>query len=586
MSKSEHLNISYPFGNQPYAFIDFFAGGGGASEGIKQAIGRDPDIAINHDKVALSMHAANHLQTTHLDVDVFEHHPKSVAGDKKIIAWFSPDCTWHSNAKGKVLDRHSEHEKALKASMKGTKCVAQETNKATRVRGLAWVALGYAMATDMELFFLENVKEFKDWGPVMLTEGGEYIADSSMKGETYKAFVHCLTTGLDRNSSSLPEIREFLKTFLGDDYNEERLFKGLGYKLESKLLKACDYGTPTTRERFYLIARKDGFPIVWPTPTHTKENYRTIAECIDWSIPCPSIFDSSAEIKAKYGIRANRPLAEKTLKRIAKGIDRFVINAKEPFIMTNIHNNPARGISEPLPTILTGNHHALMVPYLQTYYGENQSQDPRGQVLSEPVRTITAKGLRHGIVVPFLTECANGSSQRIFSAQEPMRTQVASTKGGHFALVSAFMAQHNLGNVGRSMVEPLSTITTTGSQQQLVSAQVQRWTSSLENGVHFDMVETLLERFSELKKNGKYGIITIDGIDYQIVDIGMRMLTPRELFRAQGFPENYIIEYDALGNGITKTAQVRMCGNSVCPPVAKALIEANYYSITNTAKAA
>lgn len=613
MSKATQANMNtYLYDDKKsILFIDLFAGGGGASKGIKQAIGRDPDIAINHDEIALSMHAVNHLGTEHFDVDVFEHHPKNVARGKKIVAWLSPDCTFHSNAKGKVLDRHSGHEKALKASKKGTKCVAQETNKATRVRGLAWVALGYAMVTDMELFFLENVKEFRDWGPVILTDDDEYVADPSKKGETYKAFVQCLTTGLDRYNPTLPEIREFLETFLGDDYNEEKLFKGLGYKLEAKLLKACDYGTPTTRERFYLIARKDGMPIVWPEPTHTPKNYRTVAECIDWNIPCPSIFDTSAEIKAKYGIRANRPLAEKTLKRIAKGIDKFVINAKEPFIMTNAHSN------EPV------------VPYLQTYYGENQSQEPRGQVLNEPVRTITAKGLRHGIVVPFLTECANGSSQRIFSAKEPMRTQVASTKGGHFALVSAYMAQHNLGNVGRPLNAPLSTVTTTGSQQQLVSAHIQRYFGQsigheinspshtlttkerdalivshitkmkgtnigqpcdeplqtvTAGGSHFGEVRTLLEKFSALKEDGHYGIVVIDGINYQIVDIGMRMLTPKELFRAQGFPEDYIIENGASGKRITKTAQVRMCGNSVCPPVAKALVKANYFTIFNTVK--
>lgn len=633
MSRPTQSNMnSFLFDDRnPILFIDFFAGGGGASTGIAQAIGRDPDIAINHDEVALSMHAVNHCNTAHFDVDVFEHHPKNVARGKKIAAWFSPDCTFHSNAKGKVLDRHSEHEKALKASKKGTKCVAQKNNKATRVRGLAWVALGYAMATDMELFFLENVKEFKDWGPVMLTEDGEYVADPTRKGETYKAFVQCLTTGLDKDSPTLPEIREFLEAFLKDDYDEEVLFQGLGYTLESKLLKACDYGAPTTRERFYLIARKDGMPIVWPKPTHTKDNYKTVAECIDWTIPCPSIFDTSEEIKAKYGIRANRPLAEKTLKRIAKGIDRFVINAKEPFIMAQVHNNEPSASSEPLSTIMTVNKHSLIVPYLQTYYGENQSQDARGQMLNEPVRTITAKGLRHGIVVPFLTECANGSSQRVFNANEPMRTQVASTKGGHFALVSAFMAQHNLGNVGRDLKAPLSTVTTTGSQQQLVSAHIQRYFGQsighevndpshtlttkerdalivshltkmrgtnigqscneplqtiTAGGIHFGEVRALLEKFSKLKEDGHYGIVTIDGVDYQIIDIGMRMLTPRELFRAQGFPEDYIIEHDASGNCITKTAQVRMCGNSVCPPVAKALVEANFFFTCSALKAA
>lgn len=250
-------------------------------------------------------------------------------------------------------------------------------------------------------------------------------------------------------------------------------------------------------------------------------------------------------------------------------------------------------------------------------------------MLNEPVRTITAKGLRHGIVVPFLTECANGSSQRIFSAKEPMRTQVASTKGGHFALVSAYMAQHNLGNVGRPLKAPLSTVTTTGSQQQLVSAHIQRYFGQsigheinspshtlttkerdalivshitkmkgtnigqpcdeplqtiTAGGSHFGEVRTLLEKFSELKEDGHYGIVVIDGINYQIVDIGMRMLTPKELFKAQGFPEDYIIENGASGKSITKTAQVRMCGNSVCPPVAKALVKANYFTIFNTVK--
>ncbi|NBK98206.1 MAG: hypothetical protein EOM50_09320 [Erysipelotrichia bacterium] len=690
-AKTQLSMSNYLFNDREYMFIDFFAGGGGASTGIKQAIGRDPDIAINHDEIALSMHAANHLQTIHLDVDVFEHHPKNVVRGKKVVAWFSPDCTWHCNAKGTVLDRHGEHDKSLKFAKKGTKCAAQGTNKATRVRGLAWVALGYALSTDLELFFLENVKEFLDWSPVIINKKGEYIADKTKKGETFKAFIQCLTTGLPRDSATLPEIREFLSTFLLDDYDEEKLFKGLGYKVEHRLLKACDYGAPTIRERLFMIARKDGHPIVWPKATHGSPKklkagqmpWIGVHKILDFTQPSYSIFMSKTEKDVK-GLRIKRPLHDSTLRRIGKGLQKFVINDPEPFLVTVNHKENKKGefrgqsaneplhtittklgtgivfpcveriikapwvvkgyggprggyassIKAPIGAITTVDHNALgslmLAPYISTYFGERKDEngdnivDGRGQRVDNPLSVITAGGMRHSLVLPELVELpyvVRDFNKSIGSDVNDPIGAITTAGNGKCSLSTVHAVKFRGCNYGYSVKEPAHTITAEGTHQGIVETvlsdgkesfntiQSDEYAqtfvhsrlgtkSSLEtyvNNVEYDAVtglfwdkatkaridavrEFLREFTSVDDQDSLMGIISINGSKYQIIDITLRMLTPRELFSAQGFPEDYIIDKTITGKPLTKEQQVRMVGNSVSPKVAQALVWANIMS--------
>ncbi len=510
--------------------IDSFAGGGGASLGIEMALGRGPDIAINHDREAIAMHAANHPGARHFCEDVWHIDPVEATGGRPVgLAWFSPDCKHFSKAKGgKPVEK--------------------------KIRGLAWVVIRWARAVAPRVIMLENVEEFQDWGPLL---------DNGMpcpirKGLTFRRW--------------------------------KKQLENLGYAVECRELRACDYGAPTIRKRLFVIARRDGVPIAWPEPTHGLGliPYRTAAECIDWSHPCPSIFERK------------RPLAEATMRRIAKGVMRYVIDAKEPFIVTCNHG------------------------------GEGF----RGQGVHEPMKTITAARDAHGLVVPFLTEHANASHQRNFSADEPLRTQCAQVKGGHFALVAphvltntsghpgaavseplrtvttgghhalvaAFLAQHNTGMTGHDARKPLSTITARGTQQQLVTSHLLKLYGTCAHGQdnrepmptitgggqHIGEVRAFLikyygtdqdpqlrEPLHTVTTKDRFGIVTVKGEDYVIADIGMRMLQPRELYRAQGFPDSYRIDLLVDGKPLTKTAQVRMCGNSVCPPLAAAIVTAN-----------
>lgn len=586
--------------------VDSFAGGGGTSTGIEMALGRSPDYAINHDPEALALHAANHPETIHLSQNIYKVDPISVVGTRKVgLFWASPDCKHFSKAKG------------------GTP-VSRE------IRDLAWIVVKWAQVVRPRVIFLENVEEFQTWGPLIEVKPGKFKPDPARRGETFEQWVTAL--------------------------------RAEGYRVEWRELRACDFGAPTTRKRLFLIARCDGRPIVWPEPTHgapessdvragRKLPWRTAAEIIDWSEPCPSIFDTSKEIMAKYGVRAVRPLAKATMARIAKGVKRYVLDAAKPFVVNLTHGTRAEAIDEPFRTI-TGAHRgekSIVSPHLTKF-----RNGAVGSSMDDPVPTVTANSFIKrpggstplGLVAPVLSSAQHGGSHR--SADEPHRTIAASDKdqnqvvsaslvqmgygeregqeprvldlgaplgtvvagGVKHAAVAAFLAQHNTGVVGHDVRRPLSTITTGGhfglTQQAVVSAGLVNQKGSAQancdldapvpticaGSAHVADVRAFLLKYYGNEEEGhdpssplatvttkdRFGLVTIEGEDYQIADIGMRMLTPRELFKAQGFPADYQIEFgdfDGVRRPLTKTAQVRMCGNSVCPPMAAALVGAN-----------
>jgi len=440
--------------------VDNFAGGGGASTGIEMALGRPIDIAINHDPEAISMHRANHPKTKHYCEDVWDVDPlEATQGKPVLLAWFSPDCKHFSKAKGgKPVEK--------------------------KIRGLAWLAVKWAKLVKPKIIMLENVEEFKTWGPL----GEDSKPCPKRKGLTFRSW--------------LKQLQE------------------LGYKVEYKELRACDYGAPTIRKRLFVIARCDGLPICWPEATHGEglKPYRTAAEIIDWSLPCPSIFTRK------------KPLAENTLKRIAKGLEKFVFNHLDPFIVRLGHtkwngDNMSYPIDQPLTTITSKAEHCLVTPFLAKHYSGVTGSD-----LKDPLGTVTSVD-HHSLVTSHLIKLRNGCTGQ--DIREPLPTITAG--GMHVGEVRAFLLKYYGTNIGHDCREPLQTITS----------------------------------------KHRFGLVTVKGENYQIVDIGMRMLQPHELYQAQGFPSDYIIEHDHQGNRITKTAQVRMCGNSVSPLVAKALVEAN-----------
>lgn len=542
--------------------IDNFAGGGGTSTGLEAAFGRPVDIAINHDPEAIAMHRINHPHTTHLCESVWDVDPIEVTRNQPVgVVWLSPDCKHFSKAKGSVPVEK-------------------------RIRGLAWVALRWAAKCRPRIIMLENVEEFKTWGPI--GEDGRPCKDR--KGQTFKSFLRAL--------------------------------RRQGYAVEYKELRACDYGTPTIRKRFFLIARRDGLPIVWPKATHGNPEsrevkkgkllpWRTAAECINWSIPTPSIFDTSEQIKEQYGIRAIRPLSDNTCKRIAAGLMRYVVNNPSPFIVKSNHTasyyncfrgqqiskplqtvtqvpgfalvapvitkhrgtNIGHGVDEPLHTVTAGgNHFGLVTPFIAQYHSAKRDGDNRTADLHNPIPTQTTEN-RFGLVAPVLTECANTSSPRCMPANEPLRTICAQIKGGHHALIAPFIAKNYTGVIGSDITEPLHTVTAT-DHNSLVSTFLTAYYGNEKNG------QSVKEPIRTIVSKERFGLVTVEGVDYQIVDIGFRMLQPRELFRAQGFSDDYIIDKGVDEHGktikLTKTAQTRMVGNSVCPPLAQALVEANF----------
>jgi len=505
--------------------VDNFAGGGGASEGIEMALGYSPDVAINHDAEAIAMHETNHPETAHYTADVWDVDPSEVCdgrfGSRKVgLAWFSPDCKHHSKAKGgKPLD--------------------------SKLRGLAWVVVKWAQKVRPRVIILENVEEFQDWGP--LNNAGRPIEER--KGETFKKWWNDL--------------------------------KACGYEIEARELRACDYGAPTTRKRLFIIARCDGQPIVWPEPSHGpgRKPYRTAAEIVDWDQPILSIFATRDEAKAfakKHDLDGTpqRPLAEKTLARVARGVDRYVLNAAKPwiaptrgFIAPTAHGGVGRkdhrvhSLDEPLRTVTGGSRgdHALVIPSLiQTGYGERKStkrapkaQEPRILDIHAPLGTVVAGGQKHGLVAAFLSKHNGGHEPTGTQLHNPMDTVTA--RDSH-ALTTAFLSKYYGTSTGSSMNEPVATITAEGN--------------------HLALVRAFLKKFRGSAKN----TIKIGGDVYAIVDIGMRMLQPRELFRAQSFGDHYRIEHDAYGTPLTKGAQIKMAGNSVPPEMACALVRANYSS--------
>ncbi|MBJ9632066.1 DNA cytosine methyltransferase [Citrobacter sp. Cpo030] len=639
--------------------VDNFAGGGGASTGIEMAIGRSVDIAINHDENAVAMHTTNHPDTLHYCESVYEVRPKvATAGRPVALAWFSPDCRHFSKAKG-----------------------AKPVEKA--IRGLAWVVLRWGLDVEPRVMKLENVEEFKTWGPLL---AGEMRPDPDRAGETFEAFIGMLTTGIPANHPALAECCEFLNISL-DSEDAARLVKGLGYVVEYRELRACDYGAPTIRKRFFMVMRRDGKPIVWPEPTHGDPKspavqagrlapWRTAAECIDWSIPAPSIFGRK------------KPLAENTLKRIARGIQRFVIDSASPFIVKCNHTTTkgkydcfrGQALSEPLQTITKTHGYALAVPHLTKFrtgatglpvtepvptvtagtskrpggnghalgiveaaiapfvgrqfgasvghradepsatitaggggksqlvtptliqmgYGERPGQEPRVLRLDNPLGTVTAGGNKFATVSAFLAKHYGGNySGPGVGLDEPVHSV---TTVDHHAVVAAHLMVNNTGHPGGTLDNPAHTVTT-GNHHAAITSHLVKLRGTCRDGqptsepmptvtaggLHVGEVKTTLavDEYDEYRAQQTLeflreycgedcdGLVTVDGITYRIVDIGMRMLQPHELYRAQGFPEWYIIDQDYRGKKYAKDKQVARCGNAVPPPFAEALVRAN-----------
>lgn len=567
--------------------VDNFAGGGGASTGIEMATGRSVDIAINHDPNAIAMHTTNHPDTLHYCESVFDIDPEAAtAGAPVGLAWFSPDCRHFSKAKG-------------------SKPVKKE------IRGLAWIVIRWALAKRPRVVMLENVEEFKTWGPLLVDEDRQ---DPARAGETFAAFVGMLSNGVAADHPALGEVCEFLSI---DRHGPvaQRLAAGLGYAVEYRELRACDYGAPTIRKRFFMVMRCDGQPVTWPQPTHGDPKslavqsghlkpWHTAAECIDWSIPCPSIFGRS------------KPLAENTMKRIARGIQRFVIDNPTPFIVKCNHTSNrtkydcfrGQSLEEPLKTITQTHGYAVVTPHLTKF-----RTGATGQELTEPAPTVTAgtsqrpggNGHAMGVVEaqlsPFVSRQFGNSTGH--PVDEPAGT-VTAGGGGKSALVSAFLAKHFGGNYtgpGAAMDAPAHTVTTTDHHALVTSNLVKmRGTNTGQKsdqplqtvtagGNHFGEVRAFLMKYYGNEKGGvglndplgtvttndRFGLVTVEGTDYQIVDIGMRMLQPHELYAAQGFPSWYVIDRDYRGVKYAKDKQVARCGNAVPPPFAEALVRAN-----------
>ena len=610
--------------------VDNFAGGGGASTGIEIATGMAVAIAINHDPAAILMHKTNHPYTEHLQASVWDVDPKAVCRGRPVgLAWFSPDCKHFSKAKGAALvDR--------------------------KIRGLAWITLRWAATVRPRVIILENVEEFQTWGPVRKGKPVKKLA-----GTTFRQFISQL--------------------------------EALGYTVEFRELVAADYGAPTSRKRFYLIARCDGRPIVWPEPTHSKTGadglpkWRSAAEIIDWSLPCPSVFATKAEIMDRYGLKAVRPLASNTMRRVIRGVDKFTIRSGKPFIVptgygerkgqaprvhdidapvptivgtgkenlcrpllapvtvTNTSNSVGgtvgapvhtvttagnqmlvtpslvsigqtgggdriRDLREPVPTTVSKQEACLVSPSLIQYHTE-QTESVRASGLGTPIHTVDASN-RYGLTCANLVEYY--TCGRPLDVQDPLHTvtshdheavvaaHIAKYYGGvvgekvgeplptvtaidHNAVCAAHVVKFKGDNVGTPPSEPLQTVTASAGKERACSggtfavcrAHLAKIRSGDDLG-HWPEIRALLNEFCGYTlAEDEVLLLEIGGALYYIADIGLRMLSPRELYNAMGFPPDYIIDRDYLGNEYKKSAQVARCGNAVCPPVASALVRAN-----------
>lgn len=516
-------------------FVDNFAGGGGASTGIELAIGRNVDIAIDHDPDAIAMHKANHPNSKHYCEDVWEVDPQAACDGRPVaLAWFSPDCKHFSRAKGgKPVDNN--------------------------IRGLAWVSIRWALLVRPRVIMLENVPEIQTWCPL----GADNRPIKERSGETFKGFIKILSTGLSKDHLAFVECCNALRIDIDSSYADE-LSRGLGYNVEYRELASCDYGAPTTRTRFYMVARCDGEPIVWAKPTHAPKNseavksgqlepYHTAAECIDWNIPAQSIFER------------DKPLAENTLRRIAKGIKKFVIDNPEPFIINYKFENPPEDINKPLSTITAVNSHYVVAPTLIQYHGEQSVNEVRGQELTEPLMTVDASP-RYALSVAHMMKNYAGNYQSAENdADVPLDT---APETDHDSLVAAHILTLRNNMDGQAMDEPLTTISCSGAHHAEVQAFLVKYFS---NG----SAKSVNEPLDTVTTKDRFALVTIHGEEYVITDIKMRMLQPRELFNAQGFPPEYIIDRDYNGREYSKTKQVARCGNAVTPPVATALVRAN-----------
>ena len=548
-------------------FVDNFAGGGGASTGIEIAIGRNVDIAINHDPDAIAMHKANHPNTKHYCEDVWEVDPIEACNGRSVaLAWFSPDCKHFSRAKGgKPVDK--------------------------KIRGLAWVAIRWALLVRPRVIMLENVPEIQTWGPL----GNDIKPIKEFAGETFQGFILALTTGIPKSHPAFTEMCNALEISVDSD-KADALSEGLGYKVQYRTEKSCDYGAPTTRTRFYMIARCDGKEIIFPEHTHAPKDseavkngeklpYRTAAECIDWSIPAKSIFERE------------KPLAENTLRRIARGIKKFVIDNPEPFIinykfdnepqsinnplttvtsvnnhyvvtptiMSNNTGNIGASADSPLPTVTTGNRNFLVAPSLVQYHRETTENEVRGQEVTEPIMTIDTNPRYALACAHIMKNYAGGYTGAGTKADAPLDTVTAVD---HNSLVTANLITLRKNMDGQKVDEPISTISCSGAHHAEVQAFLVKYFST-------GKAKPVDEPLDTVTTKDRFALVTIHDEEYVIADIRMRMLQPKELFKAQGFPDDYIIDRDFEGNEYSKSKQVARCGNAVTPPVATALVRAN-----------
>lgn len=574
--------------------VDNFAGGGGASTGIELATGYSVDIAINHDPEAIKMHKVNHPNTKHYCENVWEVDPvKACKGHPVGLAWFSPDCKHFSKAKGgKPVEKN--------------------------IRGLAWVVLKWAALVRPRVIMLENVEEFQTWGPcipIRDKDTGRVIV--SMVGRHDREKNEPRTRVADPGEV-VPVDRQIFQPDpkrSGQTYKKWRKqLEALGYEIDTKELVAADYGAPTMRKRFFMIARCDGKPIVWPEPTHGPADSEEVKKGLlkpyvgaytqlDFSLPCPSIFDTSEEIKEKYGMRAVRPLAQKTMDRIARGLKKFVLDNPEPFIIqcnhsgkrrpndirepmptitgkhgygivepklapymgTNTTNHPGGNCKDPIHTITTGNQQCLISPTLIQYHSETAQGEVRGQTIKDPIMTVDGSN-RYGLVASFLHKYYDGGYTGAGDTVEnPLPTV---TSWDHNSLCAVNLIQMNNHCDGRDVKEPIPTITAGDGHFGEVRAFLIKYYGQ---GTGQDVKEPL----DTVTSRDRFGLVTINGTDYQIVDIGLRMLEPKELYGCQGFPDDYIIDHDYTGKTYPRSEQVRRCGNAVCPPIPAALVKAN-----------